>query len=464
MRKCLTLALVLATALSGCLGDDDRSEEVERGKRLFAKSGCGNCHTLGEAGAKGKIGPSLDAVRPGFRDVQQQVTSGGRGMPAFGDRLSGEDIAAIARYVSEAAGTSLGAVTTQYEPDETQLSQCRGVQDQLCYQQAFANRTYRQGPRPALTLLARRIQTDRAVATGCHRIAHAMGGAALVRLEEDVGEAFAEGTAVCSSGYYHGILEHSFAGTEEDELAEKARGLCHGGPLERDPFLAFQCVHGLGHGLMIQTRYDLPLSLDICDQLGGRAEAEPCQGGVFMENFTSSYEVTSEWLRDDDPIYPCNDVAERRKYTCYLLVTAHILETGGGWREAVAACRTAEPEWEYVCFRSYGRDAISQNAYDQGRARELCRLAGAGEAECILSVALHIANEERGVEGAGRFCRETPARLRVDCFAGLGATASLLLPDARRRSAACRRLTRNPNELFACLSGRQPTGPSVSPS
>jgi len=377
-------------------------------------------------------------------------------MPAFGERLSSEDIVSIARYVSDAAGQSLGAVTAEYEPDDTRLEQCRGMEDQLCYQQAFANRIYRDGPRPALTLLARRMEADRAVATGCHRIAHAMGGAALARFDDNVGRAFAEGGAVCSSGYYHGILEQAFAGVEDDDLADKAGGLCQGGPLDRDSFLKFQCTHGLGHGLMLRTRYDLPASLDVCDEVAKDVYADACQGGVFMENFTTFYEVSSKWLRDDDPLYPCNAVEETHKPACYTIVTAHVLdEVGYDWRKTARVCRDAEPNWVYVCFRSFGRDAISQNAYDQRRARELCRLTGDMEPECVLSVALHIANEERGIEGAARWCRNTPSRMRVDCYAGLGATAVLVLPP-RQLNAACGRLTAAPRERFACVSGLRP--------
>jgi hypothetical protein len=156
--------------------------------------------------------------------------------------------------------------------------------------------------------------------------------------------------------------------------------------------------------------------------------AEACEGGVFMENFTTFYEVSSKWLKDDDLLYPCDVVAERRKPSCYLIVTAHVLDkVNYDWRRAARVCRAAEPDWVYMCFRSYGRDAISQNAYRQPVARRLCHYTGSMEPECVLSVALHIANEERGIRGAARWCRETPKRMRVDCYAGLGTTGNLVL-------------------------------------
>jgi len=75
------------------------------GKDLFAKN-CSTCHTLADAGATGKVGPNLDQLRPGPDLVQHQVTNGGGGMPAFGNKLSQDQIKQIAAYVSGAAGRS----------------------------------------------------------------------------------------------------------------------------------------------------------------------------------------------------------------------------------------------------------------------------------------------------------------------------------------------------------------------
>ena len=76
-----------------------------------------------------------------------------------------------------------------------------------------------------------------------------------------------DGSAVCWSGYYHGILERAFAGVSEEDLPAVSRRLCASAQVRRSDFIAYQCVHGLGHGLMIYTDYDMPLSLETCDAL-----------------------------------------------------------------------------------------------------------------------------------------------------------------------------------------------------
>ena len=73
------------------------------GKEVFlGTSGCAGCHTLADAGSTGTIGPNLDDLKPSHDAVVAQVTSGGGGMPAFGDSLSEVQIQDVAAYVSSA--------------------------------------------------------------------------------------------------------------------------------------------------------------------------------------------------------------------------------------------------------------------------------------------------------------------------------------------------------------------------
>jgi mono/diheme cytochrome c family protein len=66
---------------------------------LFTQN-CGSCHVLEKAGTSGTVGPNLDQASPSFEQAVTQIRNGGGGMPAFGDRLTDEQIRALARYVS----------------------------------------------------------------------------------------------------------------------------------------------------------------------------------------------------------------------------------------------------------------------------------------------------------------------------------------------------------------------------
>ncbi|HEU6446038.1 MAG TPA: c-type cytochrome [Gaiellaceae bacterium] len=114
------LALAVGAALlagaSGCGGDDEDTSATTAptatttgggadGAAIFESAGCGGCHTLEAAGSSGTSGPNLDELQPDKDRVVEQVTNGGGAMPAFGDRLSEEEIEAVATYVAESAGS-----------------------------------------------------------------------------------------------------------------------------------------------------------------------------------------------------------------------------------------------------------------------------------------------------------------------------------------------------------------------
>ena len=121
MRRLVLLlaALTLAVALGACGGGEDESatpETVEgtvateeapaegdpaAGEEIYASAGCGGCHAFEPAGSSGTVGPSLDDSNASFDDVVQQVRNGGGGMPAFGDRLSDQEIADVAAFVTQ---------------------------------------------------------------------------------------------------------------------------------------------------------------------------------------------------------------------------------------------------------------------------------------------------------------------------------------------------------------------------
>ncbi|MFN0154737.1 MAG: urate hydroxylase PuuD [Gaiella sp.] len=102
-------AAVAALAVGLRPGDSPTSSgpggDAARGKTVFAESGCGSCHTLADAGSSASAGPNLDGSRPSAKLVAERVTNGRGGMPPFGGRLSEQEIADVAAYVSAAAGS-----------------------------------------------------------------------------------------------------------------------------------------------------------------------------------------------------------------------------------------------------------------------------------------------------------------------------------------------------------------------
>ena len=341
-------------------------------------------------------------------------------------------------------GGSFHPLAGKFEPDTTQLEGCDGRYS--CLEQAFGNIAFRAGPKAALVLFTERLARDAAVNKDCHRIAHFIGAAALERFSGNVAKTFAQGSPVCVSGYYHGILERAFLGiSSKAGLARVARSLCVADGMRRRGFLDYQCRHGLGHGLMIQTGYDLPLALSICAGLGSGWDHKACAGGVFMENINTRFGVRSPWLDDEEPLYPCERVGKRDLRSCYLRASWRILTLAGGSFEKTASACARLGVWARTCFQGYGRDAAETARYTVEKIRPLCRLARGGEDDCLLGAARTIANASGppGIAPARALCEGAPQANRGACFSGIGVVLGMLQPTRESRRAACARVTRS---------------------
>ena len=80
-------------------GKADEGAPAVDGKAVFADT-CGGCHTLSAAGTSGTTGPNLDDVSLDAGAIEGIVRDGRGGMPAFGDQLSDDEIAAVAEFVA----------------------------------------------------------------------------------------------------------------------------------------------------------------------------------------------------------------------------------------------------------------------------------------------------------------------------------------------------------------------------
>jgi hypothetical protein len=409
------------------------------GGKIFASAGCGGCHTLSAAHAKGQVGPNLDELKPASGTVAHQVRVGGNGMPSFSSRLSSRQIRLVADFVASASRGS-GKVPS-FKPDKTTIAECEQHDASGCFRQAFGNIAYARGPQAALALLDRDSRTISGVRGDCHQIAHNIGHAGLAHYHDNAAVALAHGSMTCNSGYYHGVIERAFAGVPRARVTHIARGLCTGRAVTKKEFLLYQCVHGLGHGLMIYSGLDLPYSLKVCHQLQSQFDRVSCTGGVFMQNLMPGM-GTSRYLRKSDPIYPCNAVADRDKVYCYLMVTSRILTLNGyDWAKTAATCRRSEKGWVAICFQSYGRDASGFSNYDPQRTIRLCLLAGPDAGECMYGAARDYGNNYAGGPQAARFCNLGPARYRGRCFEGVGTILGALHRYGAERRGACDAVT-----------------------
>ena len=106
------------TDTGGGGGGGQAQGDPAAGKEVFTSSGCGDCHTLSDAGTSGQVGPDLDEVLQGqdpafihesIVDPNAQIAEGfAEGvMPQdYGDQLSEQQLNDLVAYLQQATGGS----------------------------------------------------------------------------------------------------------------------------------------------------------------------------------------------------------------------------------------------------------------------------------------------------------------------------------------------------------------------
>ena len=295
------------------------------------------------AGAKGTVGPNLDELRPNEQTVERQVTNGGNGMPSFKSKLIADrDPAGRGLRLDRGRHGPAGKIS--FVPNDQKVEDCGRTRPATSRPSATSpTTTGRRRPSRSWQSFPPRTAPSR---RDCHPIAHKIGAGGLLHFKGDVGKAFADGSATCGSGYYHGLLQWKLAGVRADQVAGVASTVCKDPNIEANAFIYYQCNHGLGHGLMLYTGLDLPQALDYCHKLQTEDDSVMCSGGVFMENQSSSFGLHSKWLSTKNLLYPCNSkyVKRQDKLYCYLLVTSHILPyVDGSWKKTVGLVPEERP-------------------------------------------------------------------------------------------------------------------------
>ena len=277
----------------------------------------------------------------------------------------------------------------------------------------------------------------------CHNRAHEVGRMAF----EELGPiAFALASHECQSGVFHGSTEALFAARGTANLTADVTAVCS---LAENAFIRHQCLHGVGHGLMAWTTYEIHETLDLCDNLTDPSDRMSCYSGVFMENvvggLTGAMGHKTEYLREDDAHFPCDVVEEQYMPDCYFYQTSHMLKVFDyDYSQVAQACLEAPSTARRHCFASYGRDVGAATRGDPALAIVYCSFATADNyrVECIQGAVQDRFWEKPGADEAASMCgmlKDDDAS-RDACYNTIITRAGYVFSDDTERSAFCAKL------------------------
>lgn len=253
-----------------------------------------------------------------------------------------------------------------------------------CWQAYYGAVVAGQSPEAAFAIFKQDYQTNPYIKSNCHQIGHVIGRAAAKKYDT-LKETYAHGDNFCWSGYYHGAIETVAQQIGPDKILSQINVVCADfNKTEQYSFEHYNCVHGMGHGLMAVQNDQLFTALKSCDSFEGSWQQSSCYGGVFMENVMNEINPgeTSAYLKADDPLYPCTAVDNRYKEQCYLMQTSHALVVlGGDYSKVFTVCADVAAPYDTTCFQSLGRDISGQSSSDVAQTLANCQLGPTKQAQ-----------------------------------------------------------------------------------
>ncbi|GEM_PF-506482 len=290
-----------------------------------------------------------------------------------------------------------------------------------CYKKYYKARVRFDGIAAAFEDAKRREKTNAYARSMCHPIVHVIGHAA-VKQFDSVASAFKQGDDHCWSGYYHGVMEGIIARIGRDKLPQQIATICSEIPgKESYSFDFYNCIHGLGHGVMAANGIELFDSLELCAKLTGSWEKSSCYSGVYMENVMVDYRGQhTKYLKSEDPVYPCNAVENQYKNDCFMMQTSYMLKiVAGDFKKVFEICASVEDGYRNTCYQSLGRDAASRSSNGVLATKTSCDLGIDIEAKtnCIIGASKNFVSALHDDQRANSLCNAIDADIKSTCLA-----------------------------------------------
>ncbi|MCH7828669.1 hypothetical protein IH982_02225 [Patescibacteria group bacterium] len=209
-----------------------------------------------------------------------------------------------------------------------------------------------------------------------HLLAHVVGG--VLYQQEGLG-----GIPICTHDFRnacsHSIVIGLFFEEGEAALDEIAKA-CRNAPGGSGAYT--MCFHGLGHGVLAYTGYDLEKAINLCEKTGtpqyGNQEAHQCISGSIMEIINGVHdkelweEQHKKYFKEENPLYPCSSdfMPDEARSLCYIYLTPHLFNAAGAdagfptpadFKQAFLYCDklpVADFRSRDACYGGFGKEFI----------------------------------------------------------------------------------------------------------
>jgi hypothetical protein len=309
---------------------------------------------------------------------------------------------------------------------------------------------HRDGLGAALDSLERRGARDSTVLRDGHQMAHALGRDAVAQQGGDA-SIIRECRPSFASGCFHGVVEAAVRHEGRIDMAQLER-LCVSMDESGGPGPGFECLHGLGHGVLGAVDRDLAATLRHCDALSTPRRAASCHSGAFMEAITGAMgppmapemhghaadyaHAAARPLATDpaDPYSPCDAYHDPYATSCWLFQGYVILRANAFDAErALRVCDGAPDGRAERCYESIGHQLMGLfQRGDEWLLGECAKGNPTLAPRCAGGATLALNATDWSGRRAARLCAAAPPAWKDECYrSAAGALVDLATPEQR---------------------------------
>ena len=350
------------------------------------------------------------------------------------------------------------------------IRRCRLAKSQAkqhCYEEVFLAVTERNQIRLAMDGLSVLGRRDPSTVAHGHDLTHVVGINAWTP-GEDVGTVYESCTGLYQSGCYHGVVQAYLdaKGTDSATVFQVCKLIK---AADTNLWLRFQCVHGIGHGLVNSLAMHLPKALAGCDWLVSAWDASSCYGGAFMEfivagrgqsHHPAKHLAAAAQVAEDhgehqhheeadsfavrnkaDPLYPCTAIKEKYQSACYGMQAGIIYEiVGADFAKIAQACDGAPANMRPSCYQGIGTYISGVTVRNTEKAMTLCNQGHPTYKRwCFVGVVKNYVDVTAKPDDGFGFCQaihDQPLE-SVSCYVAVGEQIAVLYQTDGERSREC---------------------------
>ncbi len=274
----------------------------------------------------------------------------------------------------------------------------------------------------------------------CHIQGHHMG-MYLYDYIGDLPQALSYVDQRCAGSIIHGVIQgyfmKNFNSTNQSEIDVKR--IC---PLMSDnPYdiKRWECLHGMGHGLMATYNYDVFLAVQNCEELEPGWEQTSCAKGIFMENQNVHKKSGKGTFDENDLFFPCNKVDVKFMPSCYNYHASYLFSKSGfSINNTFMECEKIIPEeFAKYCYFGIGRQ-LSVRAFDDVESSFSICPSGKPhyQSYCFAGLTLVIL-DLKGTDQAFKYCKFFPEHAKSDCYDVVGKWIQMLHETDEEKKLEC---------------------------